>query len=86
MLFEQLSTLLFQMEIAFFEALDGKIPAGVVIELLVSVNTSLVAISLAPEMQGIYSAMQQILCWDKPVYIRPSQEFIHLSNNESKEV
>ena len=37
-----------QVEIAITEALDGKVPHGVDIEILMSMHTSLVAPTLAP--------------------------------------
>ena len=50
-----------QFEIAIVEAFDGKIPAGVDIEILMSMHTSLVTPLLAPEQQGIDGAILQRL-------------------------
>ena len=65
-----------QVEIAIMEALDGKVPQGVDIEILMSVHTSLVAPTLAPGQQGIDGALLQRLFQNKPVYVRPSKQII----------
>ena len=65
-----------QVELAIIEALSEKIPAGVDIELLVSMHTSLVVPSLAPGHNGIDGAILQRLYQNKPIYIRPSQQLI----------
>jgi hypothetical protein len=65
-----------QVEIAVIEALDGKIPEGVDIEILMSMHTSLVAPSLAPGHQGIDGAILQRLFQSKHIYIRPSRQLL----------
>ncbi len=65
-----------QVEIAIVEALDGKIPPGVDIEILMSMHTSLVAPSLAPGQQGIDGAIVQRLFQTKPIYVRPSRQIL----------
>lgn len=65
-----------QVEIAIMEALGGKIPDGVDIEILMSMHTSLVTPSLAPGQEGIDGAILQRLFQSKPIYIRPSRQII----------
>ena len=72
-----------QIEIAIFEAFDGKIPAGVDIELVVSIHSSLVVPSLAPGQKGVDGAILRRLYHNKPVYIRPSKRLIQPQNEAS---
>ena len=65
-----------QVEINIIEAFDGKIPAGVEIELLMSVHTSLVAPTLAPGQCGIDGVILHRLFKQKPVYVRPSCQLL----------
>ena len=75
-----------QVEIAIVEAFDGKIPADVDIELMVSMHTSLVIPSLAPGQQGIDGAILQRLYQNKPVYVRPSRKLVQLQKTSSQQV
>ena len=67
-------------ERTIIEAFDGKIPRGVDIELLISVHSTLVVPSLAPEQPGIDGTILQRLYRNKPVYIRPSQQILDLAS------
>ena len=75
-----------QVEIAIVEALDGKIPPGVDIEILMSMHTSLVALSLAPGQQGIDGAIVQRLFQTKPIYVRPSRQILMSSKEMVQQV
>ena len=68
-----------EVERTIIEAFDGKIPRGVDIELLISVHSTLVVPSLAPEQHGIDGTILQRLYRNKPVYIRPSQQLLNLA-------
>ena len=68
-----------EVERTIIEAFDGKIPPGVDIELLISVHSTLVVPSLAPEQHGIDGTILQHLYRNKPVYIRPSQQLLNLA-------
>ncbi|XP_046860320.1 uncharacterized protein LOC124453576 isoform X3 [Xenia sp. Carnegie-2017] len=65
-----------QVEIAIMEAFADKIPAGVDIEILMSMHTSLVVPSLAHGQIGIDGAILQRLFQSKPVYVRPNKQII----------
>lgn len=66
-----------QVEVNIIEAFGSKIPAGVDIELLMSVHTSLVAPTLAHGQLGIDSVILHRLFRQKPVYIRPSHQLLN---------
>ena len=66
-----------QVEVNIVEAFGGKIPAGVDIELLMSVHTSLVAATLAHGQLGIDGVILHRLFRQKPVYIRPSHQLLN---------
>ena len=65
-----------QVETTIIEAYEGKIPAGVDIELLTSMHTTLVQPLLAPGQNGIDGIILQRLYKNKPVYIRPGRRLI----------
>lgn len=69
-----------QVEIRIHEAFDGKIPNLVDIELLMSVHTTLIRPTLAPDQQGIDGIILHRLFKNKPVYIRPSCELLNTSD------
>ena len=75
-----------QVEISIIEAFDGKIPAGVDIELFTSVHTSLVALTLATGQAGIHGVILHRLFKQKPIYIRPSCRLISTSESQVKTV
>ena len=66
-----------QVEVNIVEAFGGKVPAGVDIELLMSVHTSLVAPTLAPGQLGIDGVILHRLFRQKPAYIRPSHQLLN---------
>ena len=69
-----------EVERTIIEAFDGKIPRGVDIELLISVHSTLVVPSLAPQQPGIDATILQRLYRNKPVYIRPRQQILDLAS------
>ncbi len=68
-----------EIETRITEVFDGKIPNLVDIELLVSVDTTLVKPNLAPDQLGIDGVILHRLFKNKPVYIRPSRELLNCS-------